>query len=140
MRCSINHPIDEFIKDRENVFMFLRTKPRIKDGKTHRYWGVVENRRVASGGVVQQQMIYLWKRNDKNYLSPSKEPLLIFQYGILLLQGFNRPWPLVAYFRNGIDPRGNPCLRDSRQAWFPFSPCRHRSERRSFSWKPLYYW
>ncbi len=63
------HPIDEFIKDRENVFMFLRTKSRIKDGKTHRYWGVVENRRVASGGVLQQQMIYLWKLNDKNYLS-----------------------------------------------------------------------
>jgi len=29
--------------------MFLRVKTREKDGKEHRYWSVVENRRVAGG-------------------------------------------------------------------------------------------
>jgi hypothetical protein len=33
--------------------MFLRSKTRKKDGKEHRYWSVVENRRVADGRVVQ---------------------------------------------------------------------------------------
>jgi len=44
--------------------MFLRTKSRTKDGKTHRYWSVVENRRVAGGGVVQRQVLYLGELND----------------------------------------------------------------------------
>src|SRR4030067_1079352 len=44
--------------------MFLRAKSRIKDGKTHRYWRVVENRRVAGGGVVQRQVRYLGELND----------------------------------------------------------------------------
>ncbi|MFO0855563.1 MAG: hypothetical protein HRU72_06400 [Planctomycetia bacterium] len=35
--------------------MFLRAKSRTKGGKTHRYWSIVENRRVAGGGVVQRQ-------------------------------------------------------------------------------------
>ena len=39
--------------------MFLREKSRTKDGKTHRYWSVVENRRVSGGGVVQRQVLYL---------------------------------------------------------------------------------
>jgi hypothetical protein len=29
--------------------MFLRHKIRNKDGKPHRYWSVVENKRVAGG-------------------------------------------------------------------------------------------
>ena len=44
--------------------MFLRAKSRTKDGKTHRYWSVVENRRVARGGVVQRQVLYLGELND----------------------------------------------------------------------------
>ena len=56
------HPINESIKDRENIFMFLRTKSRVKDEKPHRYWGVVEKRRVAGGGAVRQQGIYRWER------------------------------------------------------------------------------
>ena len=34
--------------------MFLRSKRRHQDGKEHRYWGVVENRRVGSGQVAQR--------------------------------------------------------------------------------------
>jgi Transposase DDE domain len=44
--------------------MFLRAKKRIKDGKEHRYWSIVENRRVAEGRVVQRQVLYLGEIND----------------------------------------------------------------------------
>ena len=39
--------------------MFLRAKRRIKDGKEHRYWSVVENRRVGGGKTIQRQVLYL---------------------------------------------------------------------------------
>ncbi len=44
--------------------MFLRCTRRKKDGKEHRYWNVVENRRVAGGRVVQRQVLYLGEIND----------------------------------------------------------------------------
>ena len=44
--------------------MFLRAKNRLKDGKNHRYWSIVENRRVADGRVVQRQVLYLGEIND----------------------------------------------------------------------------
>lgn len=44
--------------------MFLRAKTRRKDGKAHRYWSIVENRRVATGRVVQRQVLYLGEIND----------------------------------------------------------------------------
>lgn len=44
--------------------MFLRCTNRKKDGKAHRYWSVVENRRVCSGKVVQRQVLYLGEIND----------------------------------------------------------------------------
>lgn len=44
--------------------MFLRAKSRIKDGKEHRYWSIVENRRVAGGKTVQRQVMYLGEIND----------------------------------------------------------------------------
>jgi Transposase DDE domain len=45
--------------------MFLRSKRRVKDGKEHRYWSVVENRRVRSGRVVQRQVLFLGEINDR---------------------------------------------------------------------------
>jgi hypothetical protein len=44
--------------------MFLRSKKRCKDGKTHRYFRRVENRRVRSGRVVQRQVLFLGEIND----------------------------------------------------------------------------
>ena len=44
--------------------MFLRCHPRQKDGKLHRYWSIVESRRVAGGGVVQRRVLYLGEIND----------------------------------------------------------------------------
>ena len=44
--------------------MFLRATTRNKDGKVHRYWSVVENRRVKGGRVVQRHVLYLGEIND----------------------------------------------------------------------------
>ena len=44
--------------------MFLRHTKRFKDGKVHRYWSVVENRRVAPKRTVQQTLLYLGEIND----------------------------------------------------------------------------
>ena len=44
--------------------MFLRKTPRKKDGKTHDYWSVVENKRVAGGRVVQRHVLYLGEINS----------------------------------------------------------------------------
>jgi hypothetical protein len=44
--------------------MFLRHKTRHKDGKEHRYWSIVENRRVAGGRTVQRHVLYLGEIND----------------------------------------------------------------------------
>lgn len=44
--------------------MFLRFNKRTKDGKEHRYWNIVENKRCAGGRVVQRQVLYLGEIND----------------------------------------------------------------------------
>ena len=44
--------------------MFVRAKRRIKDGKEHRYWSVVENCRNPDGRVAQRQVLYLGEIND----------------------------------------------------------------------------
>src|SRR5271168_3637313 len=49
--------------------MFLRHKIRNKDGKQHRYWSVVENKRVAGGGVVQKHVLHLGEINDSQELA-----------------------------------------------------------------------
>jgi len=45
--------------------VFLRCTTRKKHGKEHRYWTLVENRRVAGGRVVQRQVLYLGEINDR---------------------------------------------------------------------------
>ncbi len=44
--------------------MFLRATTRKKDGKVHRYFSVVENKRVAGGRVVQRHVLYLGEINS----------------------------------------------------------------------------
>ena len=46
--------------------MFLRANKRFKDGKEHRYWSVVENRRVTGGGSIQKTLLYLGEINDSD--------------------------------------------------------------------------
>jgi len=47
--------------------MFLRSNRRLKDGKEHRYWNIVEKRRCAGGKVVQRPVLYLGEINDGQY-------------------------------------------------------------------------
>ncbi len=49
--------------------MFLRSTIRKKDGKQHRYWSVVETRRVAGGRVVQRPVLYLGEINSSQALA-----------------------------------------------------------------------
>jgi hypothetical protein len=44
--------------------MFLRSTTRLKDGKKHYYWSIVENRRCRADRVVQQTVLYLGEIND----------------------------------------------------------------------------
>lgn len=44
--------------------MFLRSKKRFKNGKWHRYFSVVESRRLSAEKVVQRQVLYLGEIND----------------------------------------------------------------------------
>jgi len=47
--------------------MYLRSNRRIKDGKEHRYWNIVESKRCAGGKVVQRQVLYLGEINDSQH-------------------------------------------------------------------------
>ena len=44
--------------------MFLRSHERKKNGKLHRYFSIVESRRLAGGKIVQRQVLYLGEIND----------------------------------------------------------------------------
>ena len=44
--------------------MFLRRIERRKNGKTHLYWSIVENKRLDGGRVVQRHVLYLGEINS----------------------------------------------------------------------------
>jgi transposase len=44
--------------------MFLRSHSRNKNGKAHRYWSVVESRRLSNGQSAQRMLLYLGEIND----------------------------------------------------------------------------
>ena len=60
--------------------MFLRDTTRRKNGKEHRYYSLVENRRVASGRVVQRHALYLGEINDSQE-EAWRKTIEIFQEG-----------------------------------------------------------
>ena len=45
--------------------MFLRSTLKKKDGKTHRYFSVVENRRLSGSRIAQRTVLYLGEINDQ---------------------------------------------------------------------------
>lgn len=49
--------------------MYLRCQERNKDGKIHRYWSVVESRRLQSGKVAQRRVLYLGEINDSQQVA-----------------------------------------------------------------------
>ena len=60
--------------------MFLRSTARKKNGKEHRYWSIVENRRCAGGKVVQRPVLYLGEINDQQEAAWQKT-IDIFEQG-----------------------------------------------------------
>jgi len=49
--------------------MFLRVSTRKKDGKEHRYFSVVENKRLSGGRVLQRHVLYLGEINSSQELA-----------------------------------------------------------------------
>jgi hypothetical protein len=49
--------------------MFLRATNRHKDGKDHRYFSVVENRRVSGGRVLQRRVLDLGEINGNQQIA-----------------------------------------------------------------------
>jgi transposase len=77
--------------------MFLRQNQRRKNGKTHRYFSVVENRRTGGGMTTQRQVLYLGEINDSQQ-EAWRRTLKVFdedrrQYCELSLFPDDRPLP-----------------------------------------------
>src|SRR5208337_3210234 len=70
--CSADQAPCAAVGEARVCVMFLRSKIRRKDGKEHRAWSVVENRRVDDGRVVQRQVLYLGEINDSQRVAWSK--------------------------------------------------------------------
>lgn len=60
--------------------MFLRCSTRKKDDKEHRYYSIVENKRVAGGRVVQRHVLYLGEINSSQELAWRKS-IEVFEDG-----------------------------------------------------------
>ncbi len=69
--------------------MFVRAKRRFKDGKEHRYWSVMENRRNPDGRVVQRQVLYLGEINDNQRAAWCRS--------IEVLRGDSGPAPMALF-------------------------------------------
>ncbi len=77
--------------------MFLRSKTRRKDGKTHRYWSIVENRRVRGNRVVQRHVLYLGEINDSQQARWSRS-IEVFT------DGHARPRQMALFAEGGSAP------------------------------------
>src|SRR5512141_259924 len=60
--------------------MFLRSSSRKKNGKEHRYFSIVENKRLADGRVVQRHVLYLGEINSSQELAWRKS-IEVFEEG-----------------------------------------------------------
>ncbi len=60
--------------------MFLRCSTRKKNGKEHRYWSIVENKRCAGDRVVQRHVLYLGEINDQQQAAWAKT-VEVFEHG-----------------------------------------------------------
>ena len=60
--------------------MFLRCSTREKNGKEHRFWSIVENKRCAGNKVVQRHVLYLGEINGHQQAGWQKS-IEIFEQG-----------------------------------------------------------
>jgi transposase len=77
--------------------MFLRCTTRKKNGKEHHYYSLVENRRVASGRVVQRHALYLGEINGTQQ-EAWRKTIEIFE------EGKTRPSTIALYPEERIGP------------------------------------
>ncbi len=82
--------------------MFLRCTTRKKNGKEHYYYSLVENRRVASGRVVQRHALYLGEINTTQH-EAWRKTIEVFE------DGKTRPRTVALYPEERIGP-----LRDEQ--------------------------
>jgi hypothetical protein len=90
--------------------MFLRSHTRIKDGKEHRYYTVVESKRLQSGKVAQRQVLYLGEINDSQQASWRKT-LAVFdeaEHRFTPLSLFPEDRPVPAAYLMRLRPRSHP--------------------------------
>ncbi len=83
--------------------MYLRVRKRKKNGKIHRYWSIVESRRISGDRIIQKQLLYLGELNDVqhagwvqaiNALQPASEQaqqLALFPDDVKVLPILNYP-------------------------------------------------
>jgi Transposase DDE domain len=76
--------------------MFLRATIRKKDGKEHRYWSLVENKRVRGGRVLQRHVLYLGEINSSQELAWRKSIEV-------LEEGADRPRTLALFPEDRCD-------------------------------------
>lgn len=62
------------------ALMFLRSTTRKKNGKPHRYFSIVENKRLADGRVAQRHVLYLGEINSSQELAWRKS-IAVFEEG-----------------------------------------------------------
>ena len=60
--------------------MYLRASTRKKDGKKHRYWSIVEAKRLSGGRVLQRHVLYLGEINSAQELAWHKS-IEVFEEG-----------------------------------------------------------
>ena len=77
--------------------MFLRYTTRKKNGKEHRYYSLVENRRVASGRVVHRHALYLGEINDSQQ-EAWRKTIEIFE------EGQTRPRTVALFPEDRVGP------------------------------------
>ena len=60
--------------------MFLRSTTRNKNGKAHRYFSIVENKRLADGRIAQRHVLYLGEINESQQ-SVWRRSMEVFEEG-----------------------------------------------------------
>jgi len=110
--------------------MFLRPTIRKKDGKEHRYWSLVENKRVSGGRVVQRHVLYLGEINSSQELAWRKSIEV-------LEEGATRPRTLALF----ADDRCEGLLPDERIVRLKLSQLQLRRPRQwGACWLALKLW
>ena len=100
--------------------MFLRYTTRKKNGKEHRYYSLVESRRVASGRVVQRHALYLGEINDSQQ-EAWRKTIEIFE------EGQARPRTVALFPEDRIGPVADAnwvWTVSGRSAWRPAAKAR----------------